>query len=227
VVRARFRALKRCTIQPGSDANDPLSTEKDATLDAQMAGHPNPFRHQRFPANRWSIYGAQRAQPVATGGKWKAPESRSNKPIRNRWQPTATVSQRMVRRGSTVRVRQRALLQAPHVGAFPFRATCSLSNVGMEPCLELSHSERPRRSALRHGLRTRSSYSDGTGSAPLDSHLPSVVPGRHHCRWLDHEHNGAAKGVRTVHDAARDRHPLMGTEHERFAPLYLELKPAL
>jgi hypothetical protein len=117
--------------------------------------------------------------------------------------------------------------KGPHVGAFPFRATCSLSNVGMEPCLELSHSERPRRSALRHGLRTRSSYSDGTGSAPLDSHLPSVVPGRHHCRWLDHEHNGAAKGVRTVHDAARDRHPLMGTEHERFAPLYLELKPAL
>ena len=65
------------------------------------------------------------------------------------------------------------------------------------------------------------------GSAPLDSHLPSVVPGRHHCRWLDHENNGAAKGMRTVHDAARDRHPLMGTEHERFAPLYLELKPAL
>jgi hypothetical protein len=115
--------------------------------------------------------------------------------------------------------------KGPHVGAFPFRATCSLSNVGMEPCLELSHSERPRRSALRHGLRTRSSYSDGTGSAPLDSHLPSVVPGRHHCRWLDHEHNGAAKGMRTVHDAARNRHTLTGTEHERFAPLYLELKP--
>jgi hypothetical protein len=58
-------------------------------------------------------------------------------------------------------------------------------------------------------------------------HLPSVVPGRHHCRWLDHEQNGAAaKGMRTVLDAARDRHPLTGTEHERFAPLYLELKPA-
>ena len=49
------------------------------------------------------------AQPVATGGKWNTPKNRSNKPIRNRWQPTATVSERMVRRGSTVRVRQRAL----------------------------------------------------------------------------------------------------------------------
>jgi hypothetical protein len=34
---------------------------------------------------------------VATGGKWDALENRSNKPIRNRWQPTATVSQRMVK----------------------------------------------------------------------------------------------------------------------------------
>jgi len=33
----------------------------------------------------WSIYGAQRAQPVATGGKWDTPENRSNKPIRNWW----------------------------------------------------------------------------------------------------------------------------------------------
>src|ERR1700704_5476339 len=69
------------------------------------------------------------------------------------------------------------------------------------------------------------------GSSPLEGfakspHLPSVVPGRHHCRWLDHEQNGAAKGMRTVHDAAWDRHPLTGTEHERFTPLYLELKPA-
>jgi hypothetical protein len=53
-----------------------------------------------------------RSQAGATGGnQWQmgAPENRSNKPIRNPWQPTATGSQRMVRRGSTVRVRQRAL----------------------------------------------------------------------------------------------------------------------
>jgi hypothetical protein len=58
--------------------------------------------------NRARLYGAQRAQPVATGDKWGDPKKRSNKPIRNRWQLTATVSKRMVRRGSTVRVRQRA-----------------------------------------------------------------------------------------------------------------------
>jgi hypothetical protein len=51
-------------------------------------------------AKGWSIYGAQRAQPVATGGKWETLENRSNKPIRNRRQPTATVLERMVRRGS-------------------------------------------------------------------------------------------------------------------------------
>jgi hypothetical protein len=50
-------------------------------------------------AERWSIYGAQRAQPLAIGGKWDALENRLNRPIGNRWQPTATVSQRMVRRG--------------------------------------------------------------------------------------------------------------------------------
>jgi hypothetical protein len=91
----------------------PSLTEKGSTLDAQMAGRRKPFGHLRFPPNGWSIYGAQRAQPAATGRKWDALENRSNKPIRNRWQPTATVSERMVRRGSTVRVRQRALCKSP------------------------------------------------------------------------------------------------------------------
>jgi hypothetical protein len=50
-------------------------------------------------ANGWSIYGAQRAQPVATGRKCDGPHNDSNKRIRNRWQPMATVSERMVRRG--------------------------------------------------------------------------------------------------------------------------------
>jgi hypothetical protein len=63
-------------------------------------------------AKGWSIHGAQRAQPVATGRKWERDKNGSNRPIGNRWQPTATVSERMVRRGSTVRVRQRALRKA-------------------------------------------------------------------------------------------------------------------
>jgi hypothetical protein len=44
---------------------------------------------------------SQQAQPVATGDKSDDPENRSNKPIRNRWQPTATVLKRMVTRRST------------------------------------------------------------------------------------------------------------------------------
>jgi AhpD family alkylhydroperoxidase len=57
------------------------------------------------------------------------------------------------------------------------------------------------------------------GSAPPDSHLSSVVPGRHHCRWLDHQHDGAPPRMRPVHDAPRDRHALTGVEHKRPAPL--------
>src|SRR5207302_6167867 len=51
---------------------DPLSTEKGSTLDAHAAGHPNRFGHQRSTAKGWSIYGAQRGQPGATGGnRWQ------------------------------------------------------------------------------------------------------------------------------------------------------------
>jgi hypothetical protein len=38
-----------------------------------------------------------RAQPVATGRKWEGAESGSNRRIGTRWQPTATVSERMVK----------------------------------------------------------------------------------------------------------------------------------
>ena len=67
------------------------------------------FTHQRSEHRDGAFMepsGRNRWQPVANGTR---PENGSNRPIRNRWQPTATVSERMVRRGSTVRVRQRAL----------------------------------------------------------------------------------------------------------------------
>jgi hypothetical protein len=32
-------------------------------------------------AEQWSIYGAQRAQPLAIGGKWEALENRLNRPM--------------------------------------------------------------------------------------------------------------------------------------------------
>jgi hypothetical protein len=90
-------------------------------------------------AKGWSVYGAQRAQPVATGGKLDTPENRSNKPIRNRWQPTATIPERMVRRGSPVRVRKRAL-QSPRTPAVFVRIDLQQRQraVGMEPVMEPS-----------------------------------------------------------------------------------------
>jgi hypothetical protein len=60
-------------------------------------------------AKAWSIYGAERSQPVATGGKWDCPENGSNKPKPLPWVATSCRAPKMVRRGSTVRVRQRAL----------------------------------------------------------------------------------------------------------------------
>jgi hypothetical protein len=55
---------------------------------------------------------------VATGRKSLTDEKGSNRSIRSRWQPTATVSERMVRRGSTVRVRQRSLQKSCPAGLF-------------------------------------------------------------------------------------------------------------
>jgi hypothetical protein len=93
----------------------------------------------------WSIYGAKRAQPVATGGKWEDAENGSNKPIGNRWQPTATVPERMVRRGSTVRVRQRALQKrrTPALSRFLVQTELLIVDrpVHMELFMELSRRE--------------------------------------------------------------------------------------
>jgi hypothetical protein len=81
-------ALPRCAIARRLGTCMSPSTEKGSTLDAHMAGRPNPFGHRRFTAKGWSIYGAQRAQPVATGRKCNSRENGANRPIRNRWQPT-------------------------------------------------------------------------------------------------------------------------------------------
>jgi hypothetical protein len=58
---------------------------------------------------RWSIYGAKRAQTAAIGRSSAGPENGSDKPIPPRTVALSCVHNEMVRRGSTVRVRQRAL----------------------------------------------------------------------------------------------------------------------
>jgi hypothetical protein len=64
----------------------------------------------------WSLYGAPWLQPVASGRKSVGVENLENKPKPLPWVATSCRAQRMVRRGSTVRVRQRAL-QKPRKAA--------------------------------------------------------------------------------------------------------------
>jgi hypothetical protein len=76
--------------------------------------------------------GRNRWQRVANG---QTPENRSNRPIGNRWQPTATVSERMVRRGSAVRVRKKALGKGPLARVFSQHKTLVVraARSGVEP----------------------------------------------------------------------------------------------
>src|SRR5919108_2585014 len=101
-------------------------------------------------ANVWSIYGAEWS--VATGGKWDDRENGSNKPKPLPWVATGCRSGRMVRRGSRVRVRQRALKRAER----------------LERRLELPYVGEPERAASPGGLAGSAaveSVDDGHSSA--------------------------------------------------------------
>ena len=75
-----------------------------------------------------SLYGAQRSQLVATRRKCNGRGSRSNtgKPLP--WVATGCLRRSMVRRGSTVRVRQGSA-KGPEIGPFSFESTCSISTL--------------------------------------------------------------------------------------------------
>jgi catechol 2,3-dioxygenase-like lactoylglutathione lyase family enzyme len=64
----------------------------------------------------WSVYGAERSQPVATGGRWDDLESGSDtrKPLP--WVATSCPDPKMVRKGSPVRVREWASSEGPAGG---------------------------------------------------------------------------------------------------------------
>jgi hypothetical protein len=77
-----------------------------------MALRPKPFGNQRFPANGWSIYGAQgrnRWQPRRMGRA----QNHSNGPIRNRWQTHGSRFAAHGKEGSAVRVRKRRFHSQP------------------------------------------------------------------------------------------------------------------
>jgi hypothetical protein len=88
---------------------------------------------------RWSTYGAQRSQPVATRRKWDRRESGSNRRKPLPWVATGCRGKAMVRRGSTVRVRQRALQKRCTAALFSREYLHDLQGaVGMEPFMEPS-----------------------------------------------------------------------------------------
>jgi hypothetical protein len=68
-----------------------------------------PLHIRDFAPRGWSVYGAQQAQPVASTGKSAGRRNRGIKPNLLPWVATGCRGRQMVRRGSTVRVRQRAL----------------------------------------------------------------------------------------------------------------------
>ena len=77
-------------------------------------------RESPLGSGRWSVYGAQQAQPVASTGKPAGRRNRRNKPNLLPWVAIGCRGRQMVRRGSTVRVRQRALVRgkSPEIGDF-------------------------------------------------------------------------------------------------------------
>jgi hypothetical protein len=80
-------------------------------------GHRGPLRGPAEPRfisgisrrEGGAFYGAQQAQPVASTGKSAGRRNRGIKPNLLPWVATGCRRRQMVRRGSTVRVRQRAL----------------------------------------------------------------------------------------------------------------------
>jgi hypothetical protein len=71
---------------------------------------------QEFAPRVWSVYGALRSLAGASSGKCPRPENGQNKPISLPLIATGCRDPKMVRRGSTVRVRQRASRKALQMG---------------------------------------------------------------------------------------------------------------
>jgi hypothetical protein len=119
---------------------------------------------------RWSLYGAPWLQPVATARKLDPLGNGDNNPKPLPSVATRCREERMVRRGSTVRVRQRAL-QKPRTWALlrSARLQGRQRAVGVEPFMELSgregRSEKDEIGAAARSLsscirRSRSALSD-------------------------------------------------------------------
>src|ERR671931_1181211 len=86
-----------------------LSAEEVRSRRDHRQALPYAARHVAYTDyRRWSLYGAPWLQPVASGGKsnWRGTRQNKRKPLP--WVASSCARRLMVRRGSTVRVRQRA-----------------------------------------------------------------------------------------------------------------------
>jgi hypothetical protein len=111
VIVCHDHQLKIAVVAIG--ACDPVRVhDLDATRFLARSRHvPSLRRVANFDNERWSLYGAPWLQPVATARKSPRRESREFEPKPLPSVATGCRLDRMVRRGSTVRVRQRALIQ--------------------------------------------------------------------------------------------------------------------
>jgi hypothetical protein len=115
-----------------------------ARLAVQRKSEPLPRRGVvAITGNGGSLYGAQRSQPVATGGKWPAVGNGSDRPKPLPWVATGCRRSSMVRRGSAVPVRQRALQKScKELTSVRVQSVGGRLRARMESLMELSRRER-------------------------------------------------------------------------------------
>ncbi len=149
-----------------------------------------PF-HSELGAHGWSRYGAPGSQPVATSGKSAGSRNRKNKRVPLPPPAASCVGKYMVRRGSTARVRQRALQKTRKTG-FPFRIDLQVVELdpGMEPFMEPSG----RKSLLK--TRRRACRSRRTGTEPpraADNRRATTARARSGCAATRRRHASSAR----------------------------------
>ncbi|MBN2839635.1 MAG: hypothetical protein JXP37_01580, partial [Coriobacteriia bacterium] len=105
----------------------------------------------------WSLYGAQRSQPVATGSKRDGAENGSlkRKPLPS--VATSCPTRSMVRRGSTVRVRQRAYLKCLQIDTLLLSVARTRGHIPDTSAVRATHGDVSRRlpTRLSQGWSTR------------------------------------------------------------------------
>jgi hypothetical protein len=137
------------------------------------------------PSCGWSLYGAPWLQPTAISGKSFRPANRKNRP--NPLPPAATgcLRRSMVRRGSTVRVRQRALQKR--------------RKSGLSPSAELARAPVCGGYGAVHGAFSSETLLDGLTAACAIAFLRRAVA------WFD-EHGVDVRAVMTDNGSAYVAH---------------------